>query len=194
MHRKAGVGDAVGKGRWRSAAAYSRIGGSMIFGGGNTEHAVIVVTAVRHENVGVWIVSEEVTERLDSNDRAGDGVIFRDCLLEKDLQGFPCATAQTGKKLPVVKEISTQNLRDAEDEMPVRNLFEDIHAQPLPEFHHPFLMARGAKVATLAGKCQQVFMAAVFTFHTCKAVVQVAAIEKAINNLLDIWPPEAVLP
>ena len=37
-------------------------------------------------------------------------------------------------------------------------------------------------------------MAAVFTFHTGKAVIQVAAIEIAIDHLLDIGPPEAVLP
>ena len=26
------------------------------------------------------------------------------------------------------------------DKMPVGNLFEDIHAQPLPEFHHALLI------------------------------------------------------
>ena len=37
-------------------------------------------------------------------------------------------------------------------------------------------------------------MAAVFAFHTGKAVVQIAVIEIAIDYLLDIGPPEAVLP
>ena len=37
-------------------------------------------------------------------------------------------------------------------------------------------------------------MAAVFAFHTGKAVMQIAAIEIAIDHLLDIRPPEAVLP
>ena len=36
----------------------------------------------------------------------GDGIIFGNRLLEKDLQGFPGATAEIGKKLPVVEEIS----------------------------------------------------------------------------------------
>jgi len=49
-------------------------------------------------------------------------------------------------------------------------------------------------MAALAGKCQQIFVAAVFTFHTGKAVVQITAIEIAIDHLLDIGPPEAVLP
>ncbi len=37
-------------------------------------------------------------------------------------------------------------------------------------------------------------MATVFTFHTGKAVMQIAAIEIAIDYLLDIGPPESVLP
>jgi len=60
--------------------------------------------------------------------------------------------------------------------MPVRNLLEDIHAEPFPEFHHALLMTRGAEVAALAGKCQQIFMAAVFAFHAGKAVMQVAPV------------------
>ena len=54
-------------------------------------------------------------------------------------------------------------------------------------------MAGGAKMPALARKCQQIFMAAIFTFHPCKAVVQIAAVEIAIDHMLDIWPPETVL-
>ena len=43
------------------------------------------------------------------------------------------------------EEIPAQNLRDAEDEMPVRNLFQNICAKPFPEFHHTFLMAGWAE-------------------------------------------------
>jgi len=65
--------------------------------------------------------------------------------------------------------------------MPVRNLFEDIHAEPLPEFHQAFLMAGWAEMAAPARKCRQIFMATVFTFHTGKAIVQITAIEIAID-------------
>jgi hypothetical protein len=37
-------------------------------------------------------------------------------------------------------------------------------------------------------------MAVAFAFHSVKAVVQIAAIEITINHLLDIWPPETILP
>jgi hypothetical protein len=91
--------------------------------------------------VEVWIKSKEVAEGLDSNDGAGDGLVFRNCILEKNLQGFPGAAAQIGKKLPVIQKVTAEDFGDAEDEMTVRYLLEDIHAEPLPEFHHAFLMA-----------------------------------------------------
>jgi len=49
-------------------------------------------------------------------------------------------------------------------------------------------------MAALAGKCQQVFVATVFTLHAGKAVVLIAAIKITIDYLLHIGPPEAVLP
>ena len=52
------------------------------------------------------------------------GIIFRNSILEKNLHGFPGAAAEGGKKLPVVKKIPADNFRDAEYEMPVRNLLE----------------------------------------------------------------------
>jgi len=49
------------------------------------------------------------------------------------------------------------------------------------------------KAAVLAGECQKIFMATILTLYTGKAVVQITAIEIAINHLLDISPPESVL-
>jgi hypothetical protein len=97
--------------------------------------------AVGYENVVVRIESEEVAEGLDSDDCARDGIIFRNRLLEKNLQGFPGAAAEIGKKLPIVEKRTAQDFRYDEFEMPVRNLLEDIHAQPFSEFHHALLVA-----------------------------------------------------
>jgi hypothetical protein len=100
----------------------------------DAEHAVAIETAVRHKNVAMGIMSDEVAKRLHGDDGAGDGVVLMDRLLEKDLQGFPGATAEVGKEFPVVEEISTQNLRDADtlkgtsDKMPARYLLEDIRS------------------------------------------------------------------
>ena len=50
-------------------------------------------TAVRHEDVAVRIESQKIAEGLDGDDGAGNGIVFRNCILEKDLQGFPGAAA-----------------------------------------------------------------------------------------------------
>ena len=52
----------------------------------DAEHVAITIkTAIRDEDVAVWIESEEIAEGLDSDDGAGDGIVFRNCILEKDL-------------------------------------------------------------------------------------------------------------
>ncbi len=43
------------------------------------------------------------------------------------------------EKLSIIKEVSAQDLRDAEDEMPVGDFLEYVHAEPRSEFHHPLL-------------------------------------------------------
>ncbi|MFH1284513.1 MAG: hypothetical protein ABIH78_02905 [Candidatus Peregrinibacteria bacterium] len=54
-------------------------------------------------------------------------------------------------------------------------------------------MAGGQKMTALAGKCQELFVAAVFAFHTGKPVVDVATIQIPINHLLDVRSSESVL-
>jgi len=49
-------------------------------------------------------------------------------------------------------------------------------------------------MAALAGECQQVFMATVFTLHAGKAAQRVAAIQIPVNDVFQIGSPEAVLP
>jgi hypothetical protein len=117
-----------------------------------TRHALFTIkTAVRHQNVTVGIKSEEVAEGLDSDDCAGDGIIFRNRLLEKNLQGFPGAAAEIGKKLPIVEKRTAEDFRYADTlkgtryKMSMGYLLEDVHAQPLPEFHHTLLVARWQK-------------------------------------------------
>jgi len=46
----------------------------------------------------------------------------------------------------------------------------------------------------LKGKASRYSWPAIFTLHANNAVVQISAIEIAIDYLLDIGPPEAVLP
>jgi len=100
----------------------------------DAKHALFTIKAsICYEDVAVRIESKEITKRLHSDDCAGDGIIFRNRILEKNLQGFPGAAAEIGKKLPIVEKRTAEDFRYAEYEMPVRNLLEDVHAEPLPK-------------------------------------------------------------
>ena len=79
------------------------------------------------------IEAEKISEGMNGDDGAGDGIILMDRLPQKDLQGFPGAAAQIGKELSVVEKVTAQDLRNAEDKMPVGNLLKDIRAEPFPE-------------------------------------------------------------
>ena len=63
-------------------------------GRSDAEYALVAVeTAVRHQNVTVGIMSDEVAKRLHGDDGAGDRIIFGNRLLEKDLHPFSCSQA-----------------------------------------------------------------------------------------------------
>jgi len=72
-----------------------------------------------------------------------------------------------GKRIHFIEKIAPKNFRHAENEMAVRNSFQDFLAEPLSKLHHPLLMTRGTKVPSLARKCKQVFMPAFTTPDPC---------------------------
>ncbi len=75
--------------------------------------------------------------------------------------------------------------------MAVGNLFQNSGAEKLPKFHHAFLMARGAKIPTLTRVRDKKLMPAVTAFDAGEAIVKIAAVKVAIDDLFDVGPPEA---
>jgi hypothetical protein len=49
-------------------------------------------------------------------------------------------------------------------------------------------------MTTLAAEGQKIFMVAIPTLHPGKAVVQVATFQVAVNDLLEVGPPEPIRP
>jgi hypothetical protein len=52
----------------------------------------------------------------------------------------------------------------------------------------------GLKAVTLAGEGQKIFVVVTPALHLGKAVVQVATFQVAVNDLLEVRPPEPVRP
>jgi len=95
------------------------------------------------------------------------------------------------RRRPGPDEPNAQIFEDVPDDRRVFDGTDDPHGpltfrtnQRIDLVDLPLLMAGGAKMATLAGKGRQIFMTAVFAFHTGKAVVRIAAIEIAKDHLL----------
>jgi hypothetical protein len=62
----------------------------------------------------VGIESEEVAEGLNGDDDAGNWIIFGNRLLHEDLQGFPGAATEIGKKLPIIEKVTAADFGYAE--------------------------------------------------------------------------------
>jgi hypothetical protein len=87
------------------------------------------------------------------------------------------------QKTAIIEEVSSQDLRDAKDKIPMGYLLEHIGAKPLPEFHHPLLVAGGAEMSAFAGEGQKELVVAVSAFHAGKAIAQVATIQVSADDL-----------
>ena len=76
--------------------------------------------------------------------------------------------------------------------MMVGHGLDNTGAKPFAELHHAFLMARRVIMPPFTRKGQKVLMAAVPAAHPRKAVVQVAAVQVAIDHLPDIGPEKSI--
>jgi hypothetical protein len=75
----------------------------------------------------------------------------------------------------------------------MRDGLQDLLTKPLPELHHPFLVARGTEVSSFAREGQEILVATVLALDAGKTIVEDAAIKKAIDHLFHISTEETVL-
>jgi len=82
---------------------------------------------------------------------------------------------------------------DGEDDLAVRDVEEKLFPHPFTPFLQPPGMARGTETAGAAGKHQESFLATVWTADAGKPAAGVAAIEVALDHLLDDRAEETIL-
>lgn len=82
-----------------------------------------------------------------------------------------------------MEKITPKNLGNAENHMAVGKLFQNRGAEKLPKFHHAFLMARWAKISTLTRIRDKKLMPTITAFAAGEAVVKIAAVKVAIDDL-----------
>jgi hypothetical protein len=142
----------------------------------------------------VWIEAEHIPEGLvrDDNARAH---IRPGCLSAILFQQIMDDPGNTGKESAIIPKIGTQELGDAEDELPVRQLQEYVPVQMLREEQDPLLVAGGTEIPGLAGKGPEILVAAVRVnaFDSCNSFGVVSAIKDMQHRLLDTDNPEAAV-
>jgi len=74
----------------------------------------------------------------------------------------------------------------------VKDIEEKLFPHPLTPLLKPLGMARGTETAGAAGEHQESFFATVRTADAGKPAAGIAAIEVALDHVLDDWPKEAV--
>ena len=93
---------------------------------GYPEHAFAIKAAVCDQDVAVRVKAEKIAEGLDGDDCAWNGILFVSDPLKKVFQRFPGAAAQVMQKFSIIEKVPAQDLRKAEDEMPVGDHFQHI--------------------------------------------------------------------
>jgi hypothetical protein len=97
--------------------------------------------------------------------------ILPSALTQIELEYLPGTAAQFGQQGAAEHKIDPRPFGDGKHPLAVGHLFEHLAHKPLTEGHHPFVMARRAKVAPLARKRQQVLMPALITAHPGKTAM-----------------------
>jgi hypothetical protein len=97
------------------------------------------------------------------------------------------------QKPAFVLKKDTQHLRHGEDHLAVGNIQEKLLPHPLTPFLPPLRMARWAKSASATGKVKEALISTVRTPDVGKPAERVAAVEVALDHILDDGSEEAVL-
>jgi len=149
--------------------------------------------ALGHQEMERGVEIDAVPERLDDGDKAGLEHRPRCGLKIKEKRPDGTA-AKIPQELPLELEEHPEHLRDDEDHLTMRNIEEERLPHPLAPLLKPLGMARRAKSSGLAGKHQQMFRPAAWAPDPGKAAARIAAIEIALDDLLDDRPEKAVFP
>ena len=132
----------------------------------------------------VGVKSEwKIPERLYGDNSTGYRLLVPDAGCVKGFQRLPAIPpGREGQKAGcVLKKIPPQDFGDAQYRMPVRNRLYHLLTKPLAELYHPLLVTGWTEMATLARKCQEIFMTTVLTSDPGKAIFQKSRC-RIINN------------
>ncbi len=156
------------------------------------EGAVGKKATVGDDGVQARIVIGKISPCMYGKASSGDRAVAGNCGFQKGAHCVPRAFARLAEQGAVVHETNPEALGYAKYLVPAGDFFQTVGQQPFAVFDDALLAARGAKVAALARKRQEIFMAAIVASNTGEAASQVAAVQIAIDRVRYIRSPESV--
>jgi len=136
---------------------------------------------------------DEISSGGDRDDEAGAGVVAEAPAHELGC-GLGGGAAQLGEQLTPSAEQGSQQPRDGQDDVAVRDRGQHLLAQPLGPQELTLLLARGAEGAPATGEGHQHASAALATPQPGEAVLQETTLEELAQHPLHYGAQQPVLP
>jgi hypothetical protein len=149
-------------------------------------------TALTHEAVDVRVWIHHVAIRLDRHHGARNTVVGKGCA-EEGLQGAPGGSREKPEKSWLTTKQTPQDDGDRERILPVNDGSEHLPVQPLSKQERALLMAARTETVRLATECEEILVRARVTTDAGEPVMEVAAGEKASQDVRDPRPPRPIL-
>ena len=135
---------------------------------------------------------DAISEGLDHSHHSWHELPAGDCVQE--LHKCPHRTeTEVIEELSLEAEEQPQHLRNSKDNLAMRNIQKKLFSHPLAPILTALGMARWTESAGLAGKHQETLLPTVGTPDAGKAAHRIAAVEIALDNILDDRPEISIL-
>ena len=134
----------------------------------------------------------EVAERLNTGNRAGENVIASEHAPKYLHDRLPRRAGEPAQEAPIEPEKDAQPLRDRPDDLPMGNPLADTLRNPLRQQKRPLLMATGTKAPLLTREWHEHLMRTTGAPDSGEPEVEVAAAEELAGHLADDGPPGSV--
>ena len=156
------------------------------------EVAIPIFTSLCDQEMGMGVKVDFLSEGLDGGHHAR-AKLCAGCGLEVFDEGQDGCPAELPQEPALVLEEDPQHLGDGEDHLAVGNIQKKFFPHPLGPLFDPLGMARWAKSTSATGKVKEALLTTVRTPDAGKPAARVAAVEVALDHILDDGSEEAVL-
>ena len=139
------------------------------------EGAIGAISPIGRDHMNMRVEMNEVAERLNTGNRAGENVIASEHASKYLHDRLPCRAGEPAQEAPIEPEKDTQSLRDRPDDLPMGNPLADTLRNPLRQQKRPLLMTTGTKTPLLTREGREHLVRTTGALNSGESEVKVAA-------------------